>query len=81
CEVTVKEPKINKKAMTLKTGKTGTVKLTNTKFKASEIEWESSDEDVVEILENGKIKAVSPGEATVSTSRGEYVYECEVTVK
>ena len=81
CEITVKEPKINKKSLTLKTSKTGTVKLTNTKLKASEVEWKSSDENVVEILENGKVRAVAPGKATVSTAIGRYVYGCEVTVK
>ena len=49
--------------MKLTVGKTGTVKLKNTKYKRTDIEWYSSNPDVAIVDKNGKIKGISSGEA------------------
>ena len=46
------------------------------------VEWESDDEDVVNVSSSGKLKAVSEGSATVTvtTRDGDYTKKCKVEV-
>ena len=46
----------------------------------AEVEWSSSDEEILTIDENGKIKAMWPGEATVTAKAGDKTADIKVTV-
>lgn len=76
--------KLSKAALTLKTGKTGSLKATiapkNTDFKT--VTWASSNPGVVTVDAKGKLKAVAPGTAviTATTSSGQSA-SCTVTVQ
>ncbi len=76
--------KLSKAALSLKTGKTGSLKATvapkNTDFKT--VTWASSNPGVVTVDAKGKLKAIAPGTAviTASTSSGQ-IASCTVTVK
>lgn len=45
-----------------------------------DIIWSSSDDNIVEVDENGKIKLCNPGSATIMATCGEIFAKCEVTV-
>ncbi len=81
CDVHVAAPVINKQDMTLKVNKTATISLKNTKLNKNNIEWYSTDLAVASVSAGGKIKAVSPGKATIYTEAGGVRNECVVTVK
>ncbi len=76
--------KLSKGALTLKTGKTGSLKATiapkNTDFKT--VTWASSNPGVVTVDAKGKLRAVAPGTAviTATTSSGQTA-SCTVTVQ
>jgi uncharacterized protein YjdB len=76
--------KLSKAALTLKTGKTASLKATitpkNTDFKT--VTWASSNQAIATVDAKGKIKAIAPGTAviTVTTSSGQTA-SCPVTVK
>lgn len=42
--------------------------------------WASSDDNVASVSQEGKISALTPGEATISVATGNIKAECEVTV-
>lgn len=42
--------------------------------------WASSDDNVASVSQEGKISALTPGEATISVATGDVKAECEVTV-
>ncbi len=75
--------KLSKAALTLRTGKSGSLKATispkNTDFKT--VTWASSNPGVVTVDAKGKLKAIAPGTAviTAATSGGQTV-SCAVTV-
>ncbi len=76
--------KISKASLTVKTGKTATlkasVKPSNTDFKT--VTWASSNTAVATVDAKGRVKAISPGTAVISatTSSGQTA-ACTVTVK
>lgn len=76
--------KLSKAALSLKTGKSGSLKATvapkNTDFKT--VTWASSNPGVVTVDAKGKLKAIAPGTAviTATTSSGQ-IASCTVTVK
>ncbi|TKI58698.1 DNRLRE domain-containing protein [Brevibacillus antibioticus] len=76
---------LEEEELTLRVGDTeslrATVKPTNATNKR--VKWESSDSEIVEVDEEGKIKAVAPGTATitVTTVDGNKTDSVEVTVK
>lgn len=43
--------------------------------------WASSDDNVASVSQEGKISALTPGEATISVATGDVKAECEVTVE
>ncbi|ASJ55972.1 phage tail protein [Brevibacillus formosus] len=76
---------LEEEELTLRVGDTerlrATVKPTNATNKR--VKWESSDSEIVEVDEEGKITAVAPGTATitVTTEDGNKTDSVEVTVK
>lgn len=92
CTITVKRASIpvtsvnlNKTALTLNIGGNETLIATVMPENADNktMTWESSDSDVVETDSQGRIKAVSPGTATITvkTQDGEKMATCVVTVQ
>lgn len=79
CAVTVKKPTLSFKKATLKVGKTKKITLKNTKLKNAV--WESMDESVATIDENGVITAIAPGKAEIMTTTGGCESTCVITVK
>ena len=80
CTIRVTAPEINKKAMTLKVGKQGTVSLKKTKIKKTDVVWNSDNPEVATVDANGKITALKSGNATIYTETGGIRNECQVTV-
>lgn len=78
CELTVTPPQIKKSAITIKAGKTATVGLKNTKLK--DIEWVTSAPLVATVDSKGKVKGITAGTATISTTAGGVTNECVITV-
>ncbi len=80
----VEEVKLNKTSLTLDKGAeetlTYTIKPTNADIK--DVEWTSSNPNVAKVDENGKVTAVSRGDAEIkaTTKDGKKVAICKVTV-
>jgi hypothetical protein len=67
--------------LTVKRGKSVSLSLSNTKIKKDNVEWQSSDTDIVMVDKNGKIWAISAGQVIIYTNTGGFRNECTVTVK
>ena len=87
CQVSVKRAlksfTLNKKSVTLDTGKTFTLKVTKKPSNATEsIKWTTSNKKVATVSSKGVITAVGKGTATITakSERG-ITYKCKVTVK
>ena len=80
-KIIVTAPQIKKATASVKVGKTMTVGLKNTAYKASEIKWETDSPETVSIGLNGKITGLKTGTAKVFTNTGGVLNECIVTVK
>ena len=79
CKVTVKAaPKLNKKSVTLKVGKTYKLKVKNTTKKVT---WTSSKKSVATVSKTGKVTAKKKGTATITAKVGSKKLKCKVTVK
>ena len=78
CSVTVKQPTLSIRKVTLASGKTKKISLKNTGL--TNVLWESSD-DSVAYVENGMIVAVAPGQAEITTEAGGCTEVCIVTVE
>lgn len=70
---------LNKKKLTLETGKTYTLKLNHAK--AKKVKWTSSDKKIASVSGKGKIKAKKKGKVTITAKYKKKKYECRVTVK
>lgn len=73
-----KKVKLNKTKVTLKVGKTVTLKLKNNKKK---VKWTSSNKKVATVTSKGKVKAKKAGKATITAKVGKKKYKCKVTVQ
>lgn len=88
CTVTVsmiypKGIKMSKAVLTLKTGKTYTLKatLSPSKNDFKTVTWTSDNPAIVSVTSKGKVKAVSPGTATITaTTANGITARCTVTV-
>lgn len=80
--VTVNSITLSSTNVSLEVGKELTLQAT---FSPAEAEvgtvvWASSDDNVASVSQEGKISALTPGEATISVATGDVKAECEVTV-
>ncbi len=83
-EAEVEGVKLNSSELSLAVNETATleVELLPENAKPTKLKWTSSDENILTVDENGKIKALKEGKATVTvaTEDEEYKASCEVTV-
>ena len=77
CRVTVENPKINKKSLSLQVGASSTLKITGTKAK---IKWKTSNKSVATVSNKGKVTAKKAGTATISAKINGKNISCKVTV-
>lgn len=77
CKVTVESPKLSKKSLALKVGKTSTIKVKGTK---QTVKWKSSKKSVATV-KNGKITAKKAGTANITATILGKKFTCKVTVK
>lgn len=78
CTLKVKALSLNKKKLTLTEGSSATLKI---KGAVKKIKWTSSDKKVADVTGGGKVKAKSPGTATITATTMGKSYKCRVTVK
>ena len=76
--VTVKNPTLNKTKLTLKKGKSFTLKV---KGGTGKITFKSSNKKIVSVSSKGKLKAVKKGKATITVSVSGIKLKCKITVK
>ena len=76
CKLLVESPSLNKKSVSLKEGKSTTIKIIGTKQK---IIWKSSNNKVATV-KNGKITAIKSGTANITATVLKKKYSCKVTV-
>lgn len=80
CKVTVKGiSKLNKKKVSLKRGKSITLKATTTP-KNAKVTWKTSNKKVATV-KKGKVTAKAKGKATITAKSGKTSIKCKVTVK
>lgn len=78
CKVTVKNPYLNSKSLTLSEGETYQLKITGT----SAASWSSSDESVASVNGKGMVMAEKAGQAAITCKgRNGKTYKCQVTVQ
>lgn len=78
CRITVKNPCLNKKEITLSKGKTFQLKITGTTAKS----WKSNKPSVAAVNKNGKVTAKKAGTATITCNgKNGKSYKCKVKVK
>ena len=78
------KPKLNKKKITIKVGKTKKLKIKN--LKGKKVKWKTSNKSVVKIKKTGKktvvkLKGKKAGTATITAKVGKKKFKCKVTVK
>lgn len=71
-------PKLNKKSVTIKVGKSVQLKVKGTKKK---VKWSSSKKKICTVSSKGLVKAKKKGTATVKAKVGKKTLKCKVTVK
>ena len=78
------KPKLSKKKITVKVGKTKKLKVKN--LKGKKVKWKTSNKKVVKIKKTKKktvvkLKGKKAGTATITAKVGKKKYKCKVTVK
>ena len=73
-----KKPKLNKTKITVKVGKTYTLKINGT---TKTPKWKSSNKKVATVSKTGKVTAKKTGTATITATIGKTRLTCTVTVK
>ena len=79
CKVTVENPSLSAKTLTLKEGDSGTLKLKNLKTKLK-VTWSSGNKKVAAV-KNGKVTAKSPGSTVITAKVLGKKFTCKVTVE
>lgn len=70
--------KLNKKSLTLETGKSFNLKVKGAGKK--KIKWSSSDKDIVTVNKSGKVTAKGEGTATIKAVIGRKILKCKIAV-
>ncbi len=70
--------KINKTKLTLDEGATYPLKISGT---SKSVKWSTSNEKVATVSDNGKVKAIKKGTATITAVVNKNKYLCKVTVR
>ena len=78
CKVTVKNPYINKKSVTLVKGKTAQLKVIGKIGKAT---FKTSNKKIATVSSSGKIKAKKKGKCTITVKSNGITMKCKVKVK
>ena len=76
CQVTVEEPKLSKKNLTMNPGHTYKISLSGCKHS---VKWSSGNSSVAKVS-NGKITAKKPGKTTITAKVHNQKYKCVVKV-
>ena len=74
------KPTISASSKTVKVGKTITLSLKNTNYKAADITWVSEDPETATVAAGGKVTGVKAGTVKIYTETGGIRNECVVTV-
>lgn len=78
CKITVEDPTLNKKSLTLQVKQSYGLKL---KGNTQKISWSSSDKSVVRVNSKGRVTAYSEGNAVITAKVGNKSFKCKITVK
>ena len=78
CTITVEEPQISKKSVSVSVGKTTALKVNGTKQK---VKWSSNNKKIATVSGKGVVKGVKKGTATITAKVSNKKYTCKVTVK
>lgn len=77
CKVKVEEPKISKTALSLEVDDEAQLKIAGC---SHDVVWKTSDEDVVDVDDDGYVSAAAPGTAVITGKVHGRKYTCKVTV-
>ena len=77
CKVTVEDPKLSAKKITLKVNETRQIELIGTTQK---ITWSSNNNKIAKVTKKGKIKGINKGKTKVIATIGKKKFECTVKV-
>lgn len=74
--------KLNKESATLEVGEIMNLKATITPSNATDktVEWETDDEDIAEVSEDGEVTAISAGTIDITATAGDVSATCTITV-
>ena len=78
CKITVEDPTLNKKSLTLQVKQSYGLKL---KGNTQKISWSSSDKSVVRVNSKGRVTAYSEGNVVITAKVGNKSFKCKITVK
>lgn len=78
CKITVENPSLNEKAVTLQINQNYKLKLNGNTQKVS---WSSSNESVAHVDSEGRVIAYSEGNTVITAKVGSKSFKCKVTVK
>ncbi len=78
CEITVENPSLNKKTVTLQVKKNYTLKLNGNTQKVA---WSSGNERVAYVDSKGKVTACSEGNTVITAKVGNKKFKCKIIVK
>lgn len=71
--------KLNSHSLTLFKGKSAQLSIDG--IKNSKVTWKTSNNKIVSVTKNGKIKAKNPGTATITGKYNSITFKCKVTVQ
>lgn len=77
CSVKAETPRLSDTELELEKKESAGLKVSGTKKKAT---WRSSDPTIAKVDKNGKVRAVSKGQAEVTAEAGGRILSCKVTV-
>ncbi|MGN0489607.1 MAG: Ig-like domain-containing protein [Ruminococcus sp.] len=77
CKITVETPKINKKTVSVCIGDKVALSVTGVK---GTVVWQSSDNTIAKVTEDGNVTGIAKGEATITGTVGDVTLKCTVTV-